>query len=74
MHFFKIMMKFVGILRKNNIINIFGYIINGDNMEEKMIEVVVKESNIDNKNIPLEDSDEGKKLVQTVREETINSQ
>lgn len=67
-------MKFVGILRKNNIINIFGYIINGDNMEEKMIEVVVKESNIDNKNIPLEDSDEGKKLVQTVREETINSQ
>lgn len=67
-------MKFVGILRKNNIINIFGYIINGDIMEEKMIEVVVKESNIDNKNIPLEDSDEGKKLVQTVREETINSQ
>ncbi|MCI8568397.1 MAG: hypothetical protein HFJ11_00260 [Bacilli bacterium] len=41
-------------------------------MEEKMIEVVVKESNIDN--IPQESSDEGKKLIQTIKEESISSQ
>lgn len=41
-------------------------------MEEKMIEVVVKESNIDN--IPQESSDEGKKLIQTIKEESNSSQ
>ncbi len=49
-----------------------GNINNGDNMEEKMIEVVVKESNIDN--IPQESSDEGKKLIQTIKEESNSSQ
>ncbi len=37
-----------------------------------MIEVVVKESNIDN--IPQESSDEGKKLIQTIKEESNSSQ
>ncbi len=38
-------------------------------MEEKTIEVVVKEMNVGNEDFPSKDSLEGKKMVQTVQVE-----
>lgn len=58
----------------HNFINkllLFGYSNNGDFMEEKMIEVVIKEFDSERDSFPSSSSLEGEKLIQTVRKETI---
>lgn len=52
---------------------LFGYTNSGDLMEDKTIEVIVKETDSERNDFPNESSDEGKKMIQTVREETISS-
>ena len=39
-------------------------------MEEKIIEVVVKETDSKKDDFPNENSEEGKKMIQTIRKET----
>lgn len=51
---------------------LFGYSNNGDLMEDEMIEKVVKEFESKKDDFPSKDSVEGKKLVQTIREEAAS--